>query len=121
MQTIFEKLGVTYHWEGDYLIPDLEPPEDIDIGLWGQRHAEYLRNHKKAVHMELLVTGKLNRYLAGINQQAEDMLFQLVIQFQKLGGVTEELKATDQMEWVRRMNSIRHRAEEIVYKELIWA
>ena len=120
MQTIFEKMGGTYRWEDGYRIPDLEPPEDIDIGLWGQRHAEYLRKHRTAVHLELLVTGKLNRYLADINQQAEDMLIQLVTQFQKLGDVTEELKATDQMEWVRRMNSIRHRAEEIVYKELIW-
>ena len=84
------------------------------------RYAEYLRNYRAAVHLELLVTGKLNRYLADINQQAEDMLFQLVTQFQKLGGVTEALKAADQMEWIRRMNSIRHRAEEIVYKELIW-
>ena len=89
MQTIIEKMGGTYRWENGYRIPDLEPPEDIEIGLWGQR-------------------------------QAEDMLFQLVTQFQKIGGVTEELKAADQMEWVRRMNSIRHRAEEIVYKELIW-
>lgn len=120
MQTIFEKIGGTYHWENGYRIPDLEPPEDIEIGLWGQRHAEYLRKYRTAVHLELLVTGKLNRYLADINQQAEDMLIQLVTQFQKLGDVTEELKATDQMEWVRRMNSIRHRAEEIVYKELIW-
>ena len=120
MQTIFEKMGGTYHWENGYRIPDLEPPEDIEIGLWGQRHAEYLRKHRTAVHLELLVTGKLNRYLADINRQAEDMLFQLVTQFQKIGGVTEELKAADQMEWVRRMNSIRHRAEEIVYKELIW-
>jgi len=120
MQTIFEKIGGSYHWDNGYRIPDLEPPEDIEIGLWGQRHAEYLRNHKKAVHLELLVTGKLNRYLADINHQAEDMLFQLVTQFQKLGGITEELKTTDQMEWVRRMNNIRHQAEEIVYKELIW-
>ena len=114
-------MGGTYHREGDYLIPDLEPPEDIDIGLWRQRHAEYLRNHQKAVHMELLVTGKLNRYLADINRQAEAMLFQLVTQLQKLEGITEELKTTDQMEWVRHTNSIRHRAEEIVYKELIQA
>ena len=120
MQTIFEKMGGTYHWDSDYLIPDLEPPEDLEIGLWGQRHAEYLRNHRKAVHLELLVTGKLNRYLADINRQAEDMLFQLVTQLQKLEGITEQLKATDQMEWVRRINNIRHRAEEIVYKELIW-
>lgn len=120
MQTIFEKMGGTYRWENGYRIPDWEPPEDIEIGLWGQRHAEYLRNHQKAVHTELLVTGKMNRYLADINRQAEDMLFQLVTQLQKLEGITEQLKATDQVEWVRRMNSIRHRAEEIVYKELIW-
>lgn len=120
MQSIFEARGGTYHWEGDYRIPNLEPPEDIDIGFWGQRHAEYLRNHQQAVHLELLVTGKLNRYLADINRQAEDMLLQLVTQFQKFEGVTEQLKAADQMEWVRHMNSIRHRAEEIVYKELIW-
>ena len=120
MQTFFEKMGGTYHWDSDYLIPDLEPPEDLEIGLWGQRHAEYLRKHRTAVHLELLVTGKLNRYLAEINRQAEDMLFQLVTQLQKLEGITEQLKATDQMEWIRRMNSIHHRAEEIVYKELIW-
>lgn len=119
MQTIFEKMGGTYHWENGYRIPDLEPPEDIEVGLWGQRHAEYLRNYRAAVHLELLVTGKLNRYLADINQQAEDMLFQLVAQLQKLEGITEQLKATDQMEWVHRMNNIRHRAEKIVYKELI--
>lgn len=75
MQSIFEARGGTYHWEGDYRIPNLEPPEDIDIGFWGLRHAEYLRKHQKSVHTELLVTDKLNRYLADIDRQAEDMFF----------------------------------------------
>ena len=116
-----ERTGLKYELEGDYyfLAGDDEPDEHRPIGIWGQRHLQYLRRCKKATYTTLLFEGKLPDYLADVNEQAEEMLFQLVKQMAKDEGVDEALKRRNQFSWVQRMNSIRNRAEEIVIKELI--
>ena len=118
-----EKNGLWYELQGDYYLPCLKLPEEetAHIGVWGQRHRRYLKSHRKALYTSLLTSGKLNSYLADIDQQAEEMFSRLVKQLAKVEGVTEALKAADQMEWVRRMNSIRDRAIEIVNMKLIFA
>mgnify|MGYP002590478593 CR=1 FL=1 len=120
-KTIFEQMGGTYTQVGDYLLPDLTlpPEEERPIGVWGQRHARYLKQHHKILFYSLLTSGKLNAYLAEIDRQAEDMFFRLVKQMAEREGVTEQLKAENQMEWVRRMNNIRNRSAEIINHELI--
>ena len=95
--------------------------EQLPIGIWGQRHLRYIKQHRKALYTELQLTGKLNKYLADLNEQAEDMLSRLVEQMAFREGVTEQLKAQDQMLWVQRMNSIRDRAVEVVDNDLIYA
>ena len=118
-----EKNGLWYELHGDYYLPCLTLPveEERPIGVWGQRHLRYLRQHRKAVYTELQITGKLNGYLADLNEQAEDMFFWLVKQMADREDVTEQLKAQDQMLWVRRMNNIRDRALEVVNNDLIHA
>ena len=118
---IDERTGLKYELVGDYyfLAGDDEPDEHRPIGIWGQRHLQYLRRCKKATYTTLLFEGKLPDYLADVNEQAEEMLFQLVKQLAKDEGVDEALKRRNQFGWVQRMNSIRNRAEEIVIKELI--
>ena len=122
-KTIFEEMGGTYTQVGDYLLPDLKLPEEEQqpIGVWGQRHRRYLKEHRRATYATLLTSGKLNSYLAGIDRQAEEMFSRLVKQMAEAEGVTEQLKADNQMEWVGRMNNIRSRAMEIVNCELIYA
>ena len=120
-KSTFEKVGGTYRWEGDYLLPNLTVPESVPVGIWGQRRRQYLREHRKALYNALLLSGKLDSHLADINQQAEDMFFQLVKQMAEQEGITEQLKADSQMEWVGRMNNIRAAAEEIVNTEIIFA
>ncbi len=123
-QYIFdENNGLWYERQGDYYIPCLTLPaeEEQPIGLWGQRHLRYIKEHRKARYTNLLLSGKLNSYLADIDQQAEVMLSRLVDQMTQRQGVTEELKASDQMAWVGRMNNIRISAIEIVDKEIIYA
>lgn len=122
-KTIFEKMGGTYTQVGDYLLPDLELPEEEQqpIGVWGQRHRRYLKEHRRATYATLLTSGKLNSYLADIDRQAAEMFLRLVKQMVEAEGVTEKLKADNQMEWVRRMNNIRSRAMEIVNNDLIYA
>lgn len=122
-KTIFEKMGGTYTQVGDYLLPDLKLPEEEQqpIGVWGQRHRRYLKEHRRATYMTLLTSGNLNSYLADIDRQAEEMFSRLVNQIAKAEGVTEVLKAADPMEWVGRMNNIRNRAIEIVNAEIIHA
>lgn len=112
-------MKLTYHPEGDYLIPDLIPPESPHIGIWGERRRRYLRTHKKPLYTDLVFSGKLNAHLEEIDQSADAMMDLLVSQFADREGVTEALKAKDQMAWVQSMNSIRHRAEEIVRDNLI--
>lgn len=117
-----EQNGLWYELQGDYYLPCLKLPEEetAHIGVWGQRHRRYLKSHRKALYTSLLTSGKLNSYLADIDQQAEEMFSRLVKQLAKVEGVTEALKAADQMEWVRRMNSVRNRASEIVAKEILF-
>lgn len=122
-KTIFEEMGGTYTQVGDYLLPDLKLPEEEQqpIGVWGQRHRRYLKEHRRATYATLLTSGKLNSYFADIDSQAEELFLRLVKQMAEAEGVTEQLKADNQMKWVSRMNNIRNRAMEIVNNELIYA
>ena len=121
-KSLFEQMGGTYAQVADYLLPNLILPEEEQksIGIWGQRHARYLKQNHKVLYMNLLTSGKLNAYLADIDEQAEAMFSQLVKEMADNQGVTEHLKATDQMAWVGKMNAIRNAAIEIVNKELIF-
>ena len=118
-----ERTGIGYTLQGDYYLPDLKLPaeKETEIGVWGQRHLRYLKQNRKVLYTNLLTAGKLNEHLAEIDKQAEDMFFRLVKQMAEREGVTEKLKADNQMEWVDRMNNIRSRATEIVNAELIFA
>ena len=120
-KTIFEEMGGTYTQVGDYYLPDLKLPETEtqSIGIWGQRHKRYLKEHKRLFYSNLLTSGKLNSYLADIDRQAEEMFSRLVKQMAECEGVTEQLKAENQLEWVGKMNNIRSRAVEIIDVELI--
>lgn len=121
-KSLFEQNGGTYRQVGDYLLPNITLPEEetVHIGIWGRRHKLYLKQNHRVLYMNLLTSGKLNSYLADIDKQAEDMLFRLVKQMAKREGVTEALKAENQMEWVGRMNNICNQATEFVYAELIY-
>ena len=118
--SFFEQNGGTYTQIGDVLIPDLTVEETKLIGRWGRMRSRYLKEHRPAVYSAMLLNGELYGHLAEIDQACEDRLDCIVRQMAKREGVTETLKAADQMEWVRRMNSIRNRAEEIVVHELIY-
>ena len=120
-KTIFEEMGGTYIRVGDYFLPDLKLPETEtqSIGIWGQRHKRYLKEHKRLFYSNLLTSGKLNSYLADIDRQAEEMFSRLVKQMAECEGVTEQLKAENQLEWVGKMNNIRSRAVEFIDVELI--
>ena len=123
-KTIFEEMGGTYVRQGDYNLPCLSLPTEKGskpVGVWGQRHLRYLKQHRKVLYTNLLTSGKLISYLADINEQAEDLFFRLVEQMAEREGVTEQLKAENQIEWVGRMNNIRSRAVEIVNAELIYS
>lgn len=122
-KTIFEEMGGTYTQVGDYLLPDLKLPEEEQqpIGVWGQRHRRYLKEHRRATYATLLTSGRLNSYLVDIDRQAEEMFLRLVKQMADAEGVTEAVKAANPMAWVGRMNNIRSRAMEIVNGELIYA
>ena len=122
-KTIFEEMGGAYLRQGDYFLPCLSLPaekENKPIGVWGQRHLRYLKQHRKVLYTSLLTSGKLNSYLADIDKQAEDMFLWLVEQIANREGVTEQLKAENQMEWIKMMNHIRNRATEIVNTNLIY-
>ena len=120
MQSTFEKLGGTYKQEGDYLIPDVDVPENPEIGFWGMQRRKYLLEHQSALYTALFLGGKLADHLQEIDRSATQMFDQLVDQLKIRNGVTEQLKAADQMKWVRRMNAVRYEAAEIVAKELIY-
>lgn len=117
-----EKNGLWYELQGDYYIPCLKLSEEEQqpIGVWGQRHLRYIKQHRKVLHLNLLISGKLNGHLTDIDKQAEDMFFRLVKQMAEREGVTEQLKADNPMEWVARMNNIRSRASEIVNHNIIY-
>ena len=117
-----ERTGLKYELVGDcYLIAgDYEPEQEQEpIGIWGQRHLRYLKEHRRVRYANLLTSGKMNAYLADIDRQAEELFLRLVKQVADAEGITETLKTSDQMEWVGRMNSIRDRVTEIVNNELI--
>ena len=118
-----DQTGISYTLHGDYYLPDLTLPDNekgAEIGVYGQRHLRHIKQHKKALYLTLLTTGKLNGYLADIDKQAEEMLFRLVKQMAEREGVTEQFKADNQMEWVNQMNNIRFKAIETINKELIY-
>lgn len=117
-----ERTGLKYELVGDYYLiaGDDEPDEEQKpIGIWGQRHLSYLKNHRKVLYANLLTSGKLNDYLADIDRQAEEMFIQLTRQMAIADGVTEQLKADTQMAWVKKMNNIQNRANEIVNIEIV--
>ena len=119
-QCIYDETnGLWYERDGDYYIPCLKLPE-TNIGIWGEHYLSYIREHKKLLHTKLIVNGTLYDHLAEINQYAEEMFSELVNQMKTNEGITEQLKADNQMEWVRRMNNIRQMATEIVISELIY-
>jgi len=116
-----ERTGLRYEFIGDiYYIAGNDEPEKEPIGVWGQRHLRYIREHRHSLYCELLMTGRLNGYLADIDRQAKDMLLRVVDEMAQSEGLTEQFKSENQMEWVRRMNNIRNRAEEIVNSEWIY-
>ena len=112
-----------YGLQGDYYIPCLKLPDEelVEIGIWGQRHLEYIKHHRKGFYTALVLNCKLNRYLADVNRQAEEMFDTLITQYKTTEGITEQLKADNQMEWVCKMNNVRHRVTEIVNNEIIYA
>ena len=118
-----ERTGLRYELVGDYYLitGDDEPEEEQKpIGIWGQRHLHYLKEHHRVLYANLLTSGKMNAYLADIDRQAEELFLRLVKQMANAEGISETLKASNQMEWVRRMNSCRNRASEIVYHQVIY-
>ena len=116
------KNEITYTQQGDYLLPDLKLTEQpkVEIGIWGKRHLKYIKHHRPILYTNLLRSCKLTAYLADIDKQAENMFFRLVKQLAEKEGVTEQLKANNQILWARRMNNIRNQVTEIVNKELIY-
>ena len=121
-KTIFEEMGGTYTQIGNYFLPNLKLTEEETkpIGVWGQRHRRYLKEHKRATYTTLLTSGKLNGYLADIDGQAEEMFSRLIEQTAEREGITEQLKSDNQLEWVRRINNIRNRIIEIINDDLIY-
>ena len=119
-KSLFEQMGGTYKQIGDYLLPDVELPEEKPIGVWGTRHYHHLKKANRVLFSQLTISGKMNEYLADIDNQAEEMFSQLAKRLAEQDGITEALKATNQMEWVRRMNAVRAIATEIVIHDLIY-
>ena len=117
-----ERTGISYTLQGDYYLPDLVLPveEQVEVGIWGQWHLRHIKQNRRVLYTNLLISGKLNSYLADINQQAEEMFFRLVKELAEKEDVTEQLKANNQMEWVARMNNIRSRTTEVVNTDFIY-
>ena len=118
-KTIYEQLGGTYREENDNLVPDVELPEQKPIGKFGRMHLDYLKQHRRGRYSALLGEGRLNAYLADVDEQAQEMLSSLTVELAKTQGIDEHLKATDQLRWVQLMNNVRSQAEEIVIKEIV--
>ena len=112
--------SITYHREGDYLIPNLIPPESPNIGVWGIRRRNYLKQYRNGIYIGMLLSGKLNAHLEEIDRMANEMFNLLIKQYAACESVTEQIKAQNQMEWVRRMNDIRQRVEETIYADYIY-
>lgn len=122
-KTIFEEMGGTYIRHGDYLIPALTLPKEEEqrvVGVWGQRHLRYLKEYRRLLYLNMLTSGRLNGYLADIEEQAQKRFERIVEQMAESEGITEQLKATDQVAWVGEMNNIWSRAREVVNAELIY-
>ena len=117
-----EQTGISYTLQGDYYLPDFALPDEKEqsISVWGQRHLRYIKQHRKVLYINLLTNGKLNSYLADLDKQAKDMFFRLIKQMAEREGVTEQLKASNQIEWVSKMNNICQRATETVNEDLIY-
>ena len=120
-KTIYEQLGGTYREENGNLVPDVELPEQKHIGKYGRMHLDYLKQHRRGRYSALLGEGRLNTYLADVDEQAREMLSSLTVELAKTQGIDEHLKATDQMRWVQMMNNVRSSAEETIMRELILA
>lgn len=122
MKSIFEQFGGTYIMQGDYRLPNLTLPaeEERPIGVWGQRRLNYLKHHRKVLYFNLFTSGKLHSHLADTEEQAQELFSRLVKEYAEKEGVTEQLKATDQMKWVRKMNNMRERATEDVNSEVVF-
>ena len=122
MKTLFEQLGGTYTMQGEYRLPNLTVEEtDIrPIGVWGQRRLHYLKHHRKVLYYNLLTSGKLHSHLADIEEQAQELFVRLSTDLAQKEGITEQLKATDQMKWVQKMNNIRERVMEMVYTDVVY-
>ena len=122
-KTIFEQTGGTYTMQGDYRLPDLTlpPEEERPIGVWTQRRLRYLKQHHKILYYNLLTSGKLQSHLADVEEEAQTLFLRLVKQYAEREGVTEQLKAENPMEWVRRTNNIRERVTEVVTAEVLFA
>ena len=120
-KTIYEQLGGTYREENDNLVPDVELPEQKPIGKYGRMHRDYLKQHRRGRYSALLGEGRLNAYLADVDEQAHELVNTLTVELAKTQGIDEHLKATDQMRWVQMMNNGRNSAEETVMRELILA
>ena len=122
MKTLFEQMGGTYTIQGDYRLPNLTLPaeEERPISVWGQRRLSYLKHYSKVLYYSLLTSGKLHSHLADIEEEAQSLFSRLVKEYAEKEGVTEQLKAADQMAWVRKMNNIRERATEIVNAEVVF-
>ena len=116
-----ERTGLKYELVGDYyLVAGDDEPQERPIGIWGQRHLRYLKQHRKTVYADLMTNGKLNGYLADLNEQAENMFLRLIKEYAEKEGITETLKAENQMLWVRRMNAVRETATEIVNNTFVF-
>ena len=122
MKSIFEQFGGTYTLQGDYRLPNLTLPteEERPIGVWGQRRLRYLKQHHRVLYYNLLTSGKLHSHLADIEEQAQQLFLRLVKELAEKEGITEQLKAIDQMKWVQKMNNIRERVTESVYSEVVF-
>lgn len=121
--TLFEKLGGTYTQQGDYLLPNLILPAEKEtgyIGVWGQRRLNYLKHHRKVLYCNLLTSGKLYSHLSDTEEQAQQLFSRLVKQYAEKEGVTEQLKATNMMLWVQKMNNISNRVTEIINNKIIY-
>ena len=119
MKSTYETMGGKYQQNGDYLLPNFEVPECPKVGVWGERRRKYLREHQKALYTAMMLGNTLNTHLKEVDHTANEMYDRLTSQLAEQEGITEQLKATNQMEWVQQMNNIRSRAAEVVWKELI--
>ena len=122
MKSIFEQQGGAYTMQGDYRLPNLLPPteEERPIGVWGQRRRNYLKHHRKVLYYNLLTSGKLHSHLADIEEQAQELFARLITDLATKEGITEQLKATDQMKWVQKINNIRECVMETVYSDVVF-